>query len=568
MTMASLVGPDTGVLAMEGYFLVGWWYALLVLPPFAGWAWLISTVFDKHAARFFLGREKWNLIHMLFGIAALCAIALMPLPGIVGFLVGYASMLAILAVNIGVFVFITNRDSERVPEAARLKLDLSHLTEAREAKKSAKQAATVALSIVGPNKTIVEPPNKETPEYQVRIAAEQFYIHGSRLGAYQMDMAPTKDGYQVSYLVDGVRQAGEKMPAQGAVAIIDYWKSAAGLDVNDRRRRVIGELTIRTDAESVPVRVTSMGSQSGMRLTLTANPSKAVRRKAQELGLLDQQFEAVRALASEESGVVLLGAAGHNGRTTTLYSMLKLHDAYTSNVQTIELEPQDSLEGIRQIVFDPYKEGTEYAVTVRSVLRRDPDVVGIAELPDEATAREIAGSDFERSRIYISLNVDNALAAVQLFVKAVGDPGKAAACLHGVVAQKLMRRLCENCRVPYAPPPDLLKKIGLPADKVKQLFKKGGQVLIRNKPEICPICQGLGYKGQTGLFEVYRIGPSEREMIKTQNWSGLRAEFRKQQLPSISQSALRRAVEGVTSIEEITRVTSSEAAAGEARKAS
>lgn len=561
--------PETGVLAMKGFFLVGWWYALLVLPPFAGWAWLISTVFDKHASRFYLGREKWNLIHMLFGGAALCAILFMPLPGIIGFLVGYASLLAILAANIGVFVFVTNRDSERVPEGARLKLDFSKAAAARAARKTAKQAATVALAIVGPDKMTVEPPNKESAEYQVRVAAEQFYIQGTRLNAFQMDIAPTRDGYQVSYLVDGVRQAGEKLAPQAAVAMIDFWKAAAKLDVNDRRRRMHGELSIRTDAETVMVRVTTMGSQSGMRLTLTLNPAKAVRRRAEELGLLDQQFEVVRALASEEAGVVLLGAGSHNGRTTTLYSMVKLHDAYTSNVQTIELEQQDSLEGIKQIPFDPYKEGSEYAVTVRSVLRRDPDVVGIAELPDEATAREIAGADVERTRIYVSLNVDSALAAVQLFVKAVGDPGKAAACLHGVVAQKLIRKLCENCRVPYAPPGDLLKKLGLPADKVKQLFKKGGQVLIRNKPEICPICQGLGYRGQTGLFEVYRIGPAEREMIKQQNWSGLRAEFRKQQLPSTSQSALRRAVEGVTSIEEISRISGGEGqSGGEARKAS
>lgn len=554
---------------MEGFFLVGWWYALLVLVPFAGWAWLVATVFDKHAARFYLGREKWNLIHMLFGCAALSAILFMPLHGIAGFLAGYAAMLVILAADVGVFVWVTNRDTERVPETARLKLDFSKAAEARAARKAAKQAATVALSIVRPDKTTMEPPDKESPEYQVRVAAEQFYIQGTRLNAFQMDIAPARDGYQVSYLVDGVRQAGEKLPPQSAVAMIDFWKAAANLDLNDRRRRVHGEISIRTEAETVPVRVTTMGSQSGMRLTLTVNPAKAVRRKAQDLGLLDQQFEVVRTLAAEETGVVLLGAGAHNGRTTTLYSILKLHDAYTSNVQTIEMEPQDSLEGIKQIVFNPYAEGSEYSVTVRSVLRRDPDVVGIAELPDEATAREIAGADIDRTRIYVSLNVDNALAAVQLFVKAVGDPAKAAECLHGVMAQKLARRLCENCRVPYAPPADLLKKLGLPADKVKQLFKKGGQVLIRNKPEICPVCQGIGYKGQIGLFEVYRIGAAEREMIKQQNWSGLRAEFRKQQLPSMSQVALRRAVEGLTSIEEISRISGGEGqSGGQARKAS
>ena len=556
MTGSSMFNMHATLSAMEGFFLVGWWFALLVLPPILGWAWLVSTVFDKHAQRFFLGRDKWNLVHMLFGMAAVAVMVLLPIPGIVGFLVSYASMLAILALNIGIFVVVTNRDTERVPETARLKLDFSAMQARQQQKAAKKQAATVALSITGPDKKTVEAPGKETPEYEVRIAAEQFYINGARLGAYQLDLAPTKDGYQVSFLVDGVRQAGEKLATNNAVQIIDFWKAAAKLDVKDRRRRLTGQVSVKTEAETVPVRVMSMGSQGGMRLTMTLNPGVAVRRKADQLGLLDQQYEVVRALAAEGDGVVLLGAPGHNGRTTTLYAMLKLHDAYTSNVQTIEMEPQDSLEGIRQITFDPYKEGAEYSVTVRSVLRRDPDVVGIAELPDEATAREIAGSDVERSRTYVSLNVSEALAAVQVFVKAVGDPAKASACLRGVITQKLVRKLCENCRVPYQPTPDMLKKLGLPAEKVKQLFKKGGQVLIRNKPEICPVCQGIGYRGQTGLFEVFRIGPAEREMIKAQNWSGLRAEFRKQGLPTLNQAALRRAVEGATSIEEISRISS------------
>ena len=556
MTMSSLHMPGLGTLAMDGYFLVGWWFAILIVPPILGWAWLVSRVFDKHAMRFFLGREKWNMVHMLMGVAAVAAVVLMPLEGWAALGAGYAAMLLILAADIGIFVFVTNRDDERVPAGSKLKLDFSKMKEAKSAKAAAKHAATVALQITGANNMTVRAPEADSPEYEIRVAAEQMFINGSRMGAFQMDIAPGQDAYQISYLVDGVRQAGERMPPQVAVKVIDFWKAAAGLDVEDRRRRLSGKAAVKTEAESVEVRVTSMGSKGGMRLTLTVNPAKAVRIKAEDLGLLDNQYEAVRTMTSEEEGVVLLGAPSHGGRSTTLYAMLKLHDAYTSNVQTIEMEPQDALEGIRQIQFEPYKEGAEYAVTVRSVLRRDPDVVGIAELPDEATAREVAQADVERTRIYVSLNVDSALNATQLFVKAVGDAGKAADCLRGVMAQRLARKLCENCRVPYAPPADMLKKLGLPPDKINQLFKKGGQVLIRNKPEICPVCQGIGYKGQTGLFEVFRIGATERAMIKEQNWTGLRAEFRKQKLPDIQEAALRKAVAGVTSIEEISRVAS------------
>ena len=104
----------------------------------------------------------------------------------------------------------------------------------------------------------------------------------------------------------------------------------------------------------------------------------------------------------------------------------------------------------------------------------------------DTIAKNIANADLDRSRVYLSLKAEDAISAIQLYVRGVGDAKLAAQGLHGVVAQKLLRTLCGNCKVAYTPTPEMRKKLGLPADKVKQLFKKGGQVLIRNKPEICP----------------------------------------------------------------------------------
>src|ERR1043165_1918249 len=239
-----------------------------------------------------------------------------------------------------------------------------------------------------------------------------------------------------------------------------------------------------------------------------------------------------------------------------------MHDAYTHNVQTVEMEPQDSLEGIRQNRFESAGEGPEYGTLVRTIMRRDPDVVGVAEMPDESTAKEIARVEIERTRMYLSLKTDNALLAIQAWVKAVGDADLAAKVLHGAVAQKLLRKLCVNCRVAYQPSADMLKKLSLPSAKPRQLFKKGGQVLIKNKPEVCPVCRGLGYSGQEGIFEVFALGKPERDLIKAGNWSGLRAEFRKKQLPTVQQSALKKALDGTTSVEELLRVTAEPAAGG------
>lgn len=565
---AGMTTPPPSLAA--GYLLVSPWQPIVMLLPVLGWAWLVSSVFDKHAARFFLGRENWNLVHLLVGLIAVIGAVSLPIPGIAGFAAGFFLLVILLAVDVLAFVLITNKD-ERVPEHEKLTLDFSKWSEARASKKDAKQQGTSTLQLAGP-KGPVGVPKKEDPAFNVRVAAEQLVIAGMTVRASQVDMGPSSASvYSVSFLVDGVRQAGEKLPAAEATQIIDFWKGAAGLDVSDRRRKLSGALTARTEAESTKIKLTTSGSQAGMKLSMIFNPSDAVTRDFENLGLGDSQAKVVKSWINEEpGGVVLLAAPSDNGRTTTLYSLMKMHDAYTSNVQSLEMETEDALEGIKQLLYEAADDAPEFSVQLRSMLRRDPDVVGVAELPDPDTAKEIARADLERSRVYLSMRADNGLAALQVYAKAVGDPKLAAKGLRGAIAQRLMRKLCENCRVPYSPPPEMLKKVGLPADKVKQLYKKGGQVMMRNKPEICPVCNGAGFSGQVGVFEVLVMGKAEKDLLAKGDWSGLKQELRKRQLPMLQQAALRKAVDGATSLEEINRVMSSSApkksAGGAAKK--
>lgn len=557
-SLGSLTLGSMTLAAGDAFILVSWWKAILLMIPFIGWAWVISTHLDKHAQRFFLGQEKWNLIHMIFGAAALALVVLLPMGGIVGLLVAFFGATIILGLDILVFASVANKD-DRIPEHAKLKLNMSEMAAKREEKKAAKKLGTSELIIVGANKMKIAPPDKESTAYAVRLAAEEILINGHRARASQIDIHPVNpETYGVSMLVDGVRQPGEQLAQSDAVQVIDFWKKAAGLDVSDRRRKQTGSIDASSETMSTTsVKCTTSGSKNGMVLTMLFNPSAAVRRNPENLGMTGSQLEMVKDWAKETQGIVLLAAPNDNGRTSTMYSMLKLHDAYTSNIQTIEYEIEDAIEGVKQIRFDQSQEDADFATTVRSSLRRDPDVVGVCDLPDASTAKNIANSDHDRTRVYLSLKSDDAIGAIQLYVRGVGDAKLAAEGLQGVVAQKLLRTLCNNCKVAYQPTPDMLKKLGLPADKVKQLFKKGGQVLIRNKPEICPACNGIGYEGQTGCFGVFPIGDEERKMIAAENWTGLRTAMRKRSLPTVQQAALRKAVEGVTSIEEVSRISAS-----------
>lgn len=555
LTLGSL--PVT-LAAGDAYVLVSWWKAILLMLPFLGWAWMISTILDKHAQRFFLGQEKWNLIHMIFGIGALALVLLLPVGGIAGLLGAFFGAVIILAIDIAIFASVANKD-DRIPEHAKLKLNMSDMAEKREEKKAAKKLGSSELTIVGANKMKIMPPDKESTAYAIRVASEEILINGHEARASQIDIHPVnQETYGVSMLVDGVRQPGEQLAQADAVQIIDFWKKAAGLDVNDRRRKQSGSIDASSERMSNQVvKCITSGSKNGMVLTMMFNPAKAVRRNPEDLGMTGSQLELVKGWAEKTEGIVLLAAPSDNGRTTTMYSMLKLHDAYTSNIQTIEYEIEDPIEGVKQIQFDQSQEDADFATTVRSTLRRDPDVVGVCDLPDPGTAKNIANSDHDRTRVYLSIKQEDAIGAIQLYVRGVGDAKLAAEGLQGVVAQKLLRTLCGNCKVAYQPTPEMLKKLGLPTDKVKQLFKKGGQVLIRNKPEICPACNGIGYEGQTGVFGVFPIGDEERKMIAAENWTGLRTAMRKRSLPTVQQAALRKAVEGVTSIEEVSRISGS-----------
>ncbi len=545
----------------DAKFLVSFWKPVMLILPLVGWGWFVSKVMDKHAARFHLPRKEWNLIHLIVGLIALAAGFFMPVAGIAGFFAGLGAMVVILAADIGIFTSLHNKD-ERVPESHKLRLDFSSMAEAREAKKSAKEAGTVQLKIVASGGKTAEIPDKETPEYEVRALAEDALIKAVESRARLYEIAPAGEGaYAVSALVDGVRQLMEKIPAPNAVKIITFWKASAGLDVQDMRRKQVAEITAsKGDIWHHQVRLETIGGQAGPKLTLKFNPSKAVQRKYEDIGFLDSQEKVLDEVRKTPGGLILAAAPAGNGLTTLIYGLIGKHDPYTSIVQTIEYDIQAPIEGVMQNKFDPTG-SAEYATTVRSILRRDPNVVGVTDFRDAETAKEIVRADLKRSKVYLAVPTDGALLAIQTLVKYQGSPGDCANVLVAVAAQKLARRLCTNCRVPYAPDPALLKKLGLPADKVKQLYKKGGQVLIKNKPEVCPMCSGGGYFGQVAFMEVYPIGDAERAMIVAQNWNGLRGEFRKRGLPTLQQMGLRRVVEGMTSLEEFSRVTAAPAAA-------
>jgi type II secretory ATPase GspE/PulE/Tfp pilus assembly ATPase PilB-like protein len=561
-----LNGPLGGLwtLGFDPNVLVSPWKPLVYLATLCAWAWVVTTRLDKHAGRFFLPRQNWNLFHLCVGLVALLLAFFLPVGGIVGFLAGWGGMVFLLAMSLLVYQVATSRD-ERVPEKFRVGflgitggLDKEG-RKAKEAKGPAVQVGKVKFTIKGPDKAEVPAPAPDSPELAVRAMAEDLYLKALEARSTQLEIGPGGGNqYQPMMLVDGVKLAGEPMAPQDAVKVMDFWKSAAKLDVADRRRRLTGNVTTERAGgqERKLVRVTSQGVQGGMRLSLLFDPEAAVRRKAQDMGLLDEQLKFMQELTTGNRGLVLLAGLPDGGRTTLLYSVVGMHDAYTQTVQTVEMEPQLALEGVRHQAFDPTVEGADYATLVRSMLRRDPNVLGVAEIPDANTAKELARADFNRTRVYALVRAGSVMEAVEGWIKAVGEAELATKNLQAVVSHRLMRKLCTQCRVPYPASPDLLRKLGVSEAKgEQQLFKKGGQIMVKNRPETCPVCKGSGYFDQTGVFEVTMIGEEEREALASGNLAGFRAVLKKNGVVMIQQAAIRKALSGVTSVEEVMRIT-------------
>ncbi len=556
--MQPLTAFDPTLTLAAALVLVSWWKAIIALIFFVGWAWIVATIYDKDAQRFYFKRRQWNLAHIAAGALAVVAFLAIPM-----FLAALPAMLVILGADLGVYFSLRNKD-HRVGEGQKWSLNPSEMLAGAKADKEKDRRAKEVSLVFRTKQGVIEPPERETPEFSIRAGAEDMIIKAMDARANRFDLMPVSEQtYSYSYVVDGVRQAGSTMSAPEAVAAIDFFKKAANLDVNDRRKRQVGDIAMERLNIKHKLRVTTMGAQGGLRLGVVINPDQQVQRKVNELGLLTGQAEELKKIIEDAEGLVIVGAPPGQGRTSTLYAILRAHDAYTTNVQTMEIEPQGQIEGVRQNVFDPSVDGAEYSTTVRSLLRRDPDVLSIAEMPDAATGLEVSKTDFSRTRVYLGLRAENALMAIQTWAKAIGDANIASKGLHGVVAQKLLRRLCPNCRAAYQPSADMLKKMGLPPDKVTQLYRKGGQVLIKNKPETCPMCNGAGYLGQDGVFEVHAIGAEERAMIAKGDFASLKAAFKKKRLPGIQESAIRKAVEGVTSLEEVIRISTPPAAPGQ-----
>lgn len=411
------------------------------------------------------------------------------------------------------------------------------------------------------------PPWPNEPDQHAGYQALQDLLFDAiwrRASDVRMDLVPNQP-VNIVYKVDGVDRAREPIPAELGPLVFVHLKRIAGHNTEEKRKPQVGKFKATIGAggkgdKTVEVEVKSAGSTQGERITfrMLSDESKF---QIGDIGLLKDQLDKFVEHKTAK-GVVLVTSPKSSGLTSSLYAMLRSHDAYMQNIHALEVAKLMDIENVTQHVFDSQGGTITYGKRLRSIIRTDPDVTMSGDLPDNETAQLVAQTGKSGKRIYAGFVAKDVFSALGTYIQAVGDPALAATGLLLVTNQRLVRLLCTHCRKAYRPDPAILKKGNLPQGEDRPFYRPPNpnevEVDKKGNPVICAVCQGSGYLGRTGVFETLFVDEAIRGMIaKGVPLATIKAEVRKKGMLFLQETALRKVYDGVTSIAEVLRVTKS-----------
>jgi len=545
--MNELLTPPATVLA-EAQILMSIAKPIMLVALFVPYMRFVAK-FEADARRFTLPVVKLNAIFIGVAILSLAMCVLIPI-----FWIGWVLALGMM---VGTMYGYWKYRDPRVPEGERFKLGGEGLAKAMEARRkaSAEKAASVLFTSSKGEKEPV--PQKEDPKIAVYLAAEQVLVGPIESRATRVDLTSTQQGVGVTMTVDGVRSKRDALPPDVGNAAIDMIKRLAGLDPADRRRKQTGKCKMDGPAGRTDLFVTSSGSSSGQTVRIDFDRDSRFGKSIDTIGLAPAQLDALRAFEKLErrKGVILVSAPAGQGLTTLGYALIGRHDAYTSNVKTLERDPQFRVEGVDHKMFEPEPGVEDFAAALTKIIRRDPDVVLCGDISEPGSAKAAALMGMESPLVYVLIPSDSMASAIAIWMQAVGDPKIATRCLSGVVHQRLLRTLCPNCKSGFTPAPEQAKKLGIPAGKEVQLFRPSGKVQVKNRIEDCPVCQGSAYFGQSGIYEVLSLDDEARRLLSENDFRTAYARaVREQKMLQLQEAALLKVRTGDTSLEEVQRI--------------
>ena len=365
-------------------------------------------------------------------------------------------------------------------------------------------------------------------------------------GASDIHIEPGEKKIKVRLRIDGILFESMNPPPQMAAAITSRLKIMADLDISERRIPQDGRIRCVVGGRKLDLRVSSLPTGYGEKIVMRILDTKSINVKLEDLGFDEHTLQIWKTQINQPHGIVLVTGPTGSGKTTTLYSSLRQIDKAKLNVSTVEDPIEYHLDGITQTQTHAKIDMT-FAKALKALLRQDPDVIMLGEIRDHETAHTAVQAALTGHLVLSTLHTNDAPSSVTRLVNIGLEPFLVGAAVNGVLAQRLLRRLCQHCKAQEAPSEEMgefLEMNGLPSNEMWM-------------PQGCDKCRNTGYAGRVGIYEMLAVDDALRDVIaRNPNVSEFRRMCLERGMKSLRSDGINKATSGLTSIQEVLRVTS------------
>lgn len=527
----------------------------VVLLLLLGWAAAAQWI-DRDTDVVKTKREQWNLIVLAGGAVAYFVLFLPPWSGGL-FMLGLTFWMLIAGGSM--LAYMVHRNGRVVPDGRIL--TIGHLKRLLSRGVEGKRSRTekgMRVRISDHTGKFIDAP-RELEEGRAFHNVQDFLYDVLSRRAADVEMVAGKENYRLVVRIDGVAaERPEGIPPDVGERMFRYFKKLAGLNVEEIRRPQSGRIQaalLSHNGEPPHAEVRTSGTTAGERLSLHIQSGPVLMRFA-DLGIAPPRLEQVKHFLGKSHGLYLTSAPPRHGLTSTQYAVLRSHDAYMNNIHALERRKLIDLDNITQQVYEGNNADVNYARMLQTVLRREPDIVLVGDCEDRETAKIATRAAAENRKIYLGMQAKDTFDALNKYLTLVEDNALAANALLGITNQRLIRVLCKDCREAFPPDAPTLKKLNLPADKIERFYRPPTEPKLnkRGKEIICQTCQGTGYVGRVGVFEVLVVDPAVAKLIaEGATIEKIKAQCRKNKMYYLQEEALLKVIDGTTSMNEVLR---------------
>jgi len=387
--------------------------------------------------------------------------------------------------------------------------------------------------------------DKATDENSISRFVDTIIQAGINSRASDIHLEPQYPEMRARFRIDGILHDIITIPKSVEASLISRVKVLADMDITEHRRPQDGHVSLKLNEKEYDLRVASTSTIAGEKIVIRILDKTGMLLGLNELGLSAEDQKVFASLVSRPYGIILVTGPTGSGKTTTLYAVLSQLDTLSKNIITIEDPVEYKLEGINQVQVNPLAEIT-FATGLRSMLRQDPDIIMVGEIRDLETATIAIHAALTGHLVLSTLHTNDAPSAITRMIDMGVEPFLVSSSLIGVVAQRLVRIICPECKEEFTPDQKQIKELGLEGRKEKISFYRG---------KGCQYCMQTTYRGRSGVFEIMKVSDKIRDLIlQKEPASKIRDVAISEGMALLKDAAVNKVIHGITTAEEIKRV--------------